>query len=370
MATVPLATVLGAPQLCGLIQQTKTGIPNTLPPGLFQRDKLVEKDYGSYTRVTGTRTTARIAKYGSPAQKRQLKGVEEVPVKLLHTIETIEIPIADFRGMFKKDSTGSNLLVDEKGQDEIARQIREARQNVDNLMIASGTQALFAGSIYFDNDGNLLPNSTGAVTTPSFGIPAGNQGQLNVFGAGNLLTAGWQTISTDIATQVMNVKQAAIRLTGYPLKYALYGINVPKYLTTNTTLGNYFQRNNSANDQFVRTADIPSPFLGLTWMPAYDQFYEDSNGVLQGLVGPDSVVFMPEPSLDWCGSLEGKYDVPGADSFGKTGMDLLGNIETLDGMFAYAAIAHNPLRIEIYYGHTFLPVIKANKALFQSTVNF
>lgn len=372
MATVDLQSVLGAPQLCGMIQQTKTGIPNVLPPGMFNRDKLVEKDYGSYTRVTGTRTTARIAKYGSPAQRRQLKGLEDVPVKLLHTIESIELKMADFRGLIKKDSTGSNLLVDEKGQDEIARQIREARTNVDNLRTGAATQALFNGAIWFDNDGNLLPTSSGAVTTPSFGIPAGNQNQLNILGTGNILSAGWQTTSTDIASQVLGVKQAAIRLTGYPIKYALYGINVPKYLTTNTTLSNYFIRNLSANPKYIETGDIPNPLLGLTWLPAYDSFFEDNNGVLQGLVGPDQVVFMPEPSLDWCGTLEGKFDVPGSSVLGKTGLDLLGDMQTMDGMFAFAAVEYSGgvVRIEIFYGDTFLPVIKNNKAIFQATVNF
>lgn len=372
MAFVDLQSVLGAPQLCGTIQATKTGIPETLPPGMFQRDKVVEKDYGSYTRVTGTRTTARLAKYGSPAQRRQLKGVEDVPVKLMHTFESIELKVADFRGLIKKDSTGSNLLIDEKGVDEIGRQIREARKNVDNLRVASATQALFNGAIWFDGDGNLLPTSSGAITTPTFGIPAGNQGQLNVFGAGALLTAGWQTASTDIAIQVASVKQASIRQTGYPIKYALYGKNVPKYLTTNTTLENYFIRNGNANPQYVTTGEIPNPLLGLTWLPNYDAFFEDDKGVLQGLVGDDAVVFMPEPSLDWCGLLEGKFDVPAGNTLGKTGLDLLGDMTTMDGLFAYAGVVWDGgvVRIEIFYGWTGLPVIKVPKAVYQATVNF
>lgn len=370
MASVPLQDVLGAPQLCGVIQGTKTGIPDVLPPGMFAKDKVVEKDYGEYTRVTGTRTTARIAKYGAPAQRRQLRNVEDVPVKLLHSVESIELPMADFRGLIKKDSTGSNLEIDQKGADEIARQVREARKNIDNLKVAAATQALFNGAIYFDSQGNLLPNSTGAVSTPNFLIPAGNQSQLNVFGTGNILTVGWQTASTDIAKQVVNLKDAALRLTGYPLAYALYGQNVPSYLTQNNTLEQYFIRNASMNDQYLRTAEIPNPLLGLKWMPGHQAFYEDNNGVLQQLVGADEVVFMPEPSLDWCGLLEGKYDVPAGNVIASSAMDLLGNMTVMEGDFAYAAVELNPVRITLYYGTTCLPVIKVPKAIFQATVNF
>src|SRR5579872_2818172 len=124
MGFVDLTQVLGAPQLCGLVQKTKTGIPDVFPPGFFNRDgQAVEKDYGTYIRVTGTRTMARQVAYGGPAVRRQMRNVEEVPVKLIHTHEELEVPVANFRGLFKKDAQGSNLLIDEKGADEVARQI-------------------------------------------------------------------------------------------------------------------------------------------------------------------------------------------------------------------------------------------------------
>lgn len=369
MGFVALSDVLGAPQLCGTIQQTKTGIPNVLPAGIFPKDKTVEKDYGSYTRVNGTRTTARLAAYGGAAARRQLKGLEDVPVKLMHTNESIELPAADFRGLFRKDSTGSVLEIDEKGADEIARQVREARKNVDNLVVAAQTQALFKGAIYFDNAGNLLPNSTGAVTTPSFGVPAGNQGQLNWDGSGAIISASWATGGTNIASQILALKDAAIRSTGYELKYASYGSNIPGYLTNNTSLNQFFIRGNVANPQYLQTGEIPNPLLGLTWLPAHSAFYEDNNSVLQPLVGPNDVAFYPEPSLDWSGTLVGKYDVPGDKLVGASALELLASSQVMEGMFMYASFVLNPLRLELFYGHTFLPVIKANRATYSATVS-
>ncbi len=99
MATVSLQDVLGGPNLCGVIQGTTTGIANAFPPAFYQVDKTVDRDTGQYTRVHGTRTTARMAAYGSPSQQRTLKGVEAVPVKLIHTVESILLPVADYMNL-------------------------------------------------------------------------------------------------------------------------------------------------------------------------------------------------------------------------------------------------------------------------------
>lgn len=370
MASVSLTDVLGAPQLCGVIQGVKTGVPDVFPAGFYQVDKTVERDVGSYFRVTGTRTNAKAVAYGSPSAARQMKGVEEVPVKLVHSAENISFPMADFRGLIRKDSSGSSLVIDEKGVQEVGRQVREARKNIDNLKVSMLTSALFQGAIYFDGQGNLLPSSSGARTTTSMQIPSGNTGQLNVFGGGAILTAGWQTAGTDIATQALNLKQAAVRKTGYPLKYAFYGKNVPGYLTNNTKLQNFFVRNAAQNSQFLTTAEIPNPLLGFTWLPAYEAFFEDASGNIQSLVGDDQVVFTPEPSTDWLAWLNGTYDVPTALKVGGDAVDAIGNTMAVGGDFAYAVLKDDPVSIKMVYGTTTLPVVKVPGAIYIATVNF
>jgi hypothetical protein len=366
MATVSLLDVLAAPNLCGVIQGTTTGIPNVFPAGFYQVDQTVDKDTGTYFRVTGTRSTARAVAYGSPSLARQLRNVEEVPFKLIHVAENVNFPMAKFRNLLDKGT----LNIDEKGVREITRQVREARKNVDNLRVAALTQMLFNGQIYFDGQGNLLPSSTNARTVVDFAVPSGNKAQLNWDGNGAILSAGWETNSTDIATQIITLRRAAERLTGYELKHAFYGKNVPNYLINNTTLQGYFIRNQESNGQFLRTADIPSPLLGLSWHPAYSAFFEDANGVNQGLVGDDQVVFTPEPDNDWIGWLEGTVDVPGSVTVAADATAALDNIQTASGMFAYGTITTDPVAIKLVYGDTFLPVLKVPKAIFIATVNF
>ena len=377
MATESLFDVLGAPQLCGMIQGAATGIPNVFPgdpiakTGFFTLDKTVERDSGTYTRVYGTRTTAKLAAYGSPSSTRNLRNVESIPVVLMHTVESVSLPMFNFRGLIRKDADASNLQIDDQGIQEITRQVKEFRKNFDNLRVATLTELLASGQIFFDGLGNLLPNSTGAVTIASAQIPASNQGQLNALGAGNILDTSWSNPAADIDRQIQSLRQAAVRLTGYPLKYAFYGKNVPKYLTDNSKISSYLIHNSAAETAFIGAADVPNPLFGLTWLPAYEAFFEDANGNLQGLFGDDQVVFTPEPDREWMGWLEGKYDVP--KSVGMVESDAVGQLastQVVSGMFAYAIITADPLTIKMVAGDTFLPVIKVPKAVFQATVNF
>ncbi len=368
MASVNINDVLGAPQLCGTIQGTQSGIPSVLPPGMFRAGGTVEKDYGEYKRVTGARDVARLAAYGAPSTTAQLRDVEVVPIKLLHTVENIQLPIADYTSLTRDDS----LTIDPDGVQEIARQVGEFRRRFDNLRVMAATSALFKGAIYYDGMGNLLSSSAGAKTTVDFAIPPGHQGQLNWDTNGNLLGTSWDNTAADIDVQVRTLRQVSFRETGYPIRYALYGKNVPTYLTNNTKLSPYFIHNARGNEQYLQSAEIPNPLLGLTWMPAYESFFKDSTGAFQSVVGDDQVVFMPEVSFEWWSWLEGKYPVP--TQLGLVGDDaasmLSNGIEKKAGMFAYATLTTDPVALKLVAGDTFIPVLKVPKAVWIATVKF
>ena len=369
MATVTLQDVLGGPNLCGVIQGTATGIANAFPAAFYQVDKTVDRDTGQYTRVHGTRTVARMAAYGSPSQQRSLAGLEAVPVKLIHTVESILLPVADYLNLLQYDDTAAQT----RGIQEVTRQVRSFRANFDNLRVAALTQMLFQGAIYSDGHGNLLPTSTGAKTVANFNVPSGNTGQLDPLNQGvNVLDTSWDNAAADIDKQLLNLRQIATRLSGYPLRYAFYGKNVPSYLTGNTKLQNYFVRNGGDNASYLSTAEIPSPLLGFTWQPAYDAFFEDANGVLQPLVGDDQVAFTPDPTPDWIGWLEGTYPMP--TSVGSVSSDgaqsLKANVTTAAGLFAYGVLSTDPVTVKMVAGDTFLPVLKVPKAIFIATVRF
>ena len=380
MATVSLQDVLGGPNLCGVIQGTTTGIANAFPPGFYQVDKTVDRDTGTYTRVTGTRTTARMAAYGSPSQHRSLKGIEAVPVKLIHTVESILLPVSDYMNLLQYDDAATQA----RGIQEVTRQVRAFRANFDNLRVAALTSLLFKGAIYSDGRGNLLPTAAGARTLAAFDVPPAHTGQLDPLGTGAaILSTSWDDPAADVDRQLLDLRQAAARVSGYPLRYAFYGKNVPAHLTNNAKLANYFAHgvtttagDGAAATAYLSTAEVPSPLLGFTWRPAYDAFFEDADGVLQPLVGDNQIAFTPEPTPDWIGWLEGTYPVPttvGTAAGGATAdaaQSLRAGVTTAAGLFAYGVLSTDPVTVKMVAGDTFLPVLKVPKAVFIATVVF
>src|SRR5438034_7067057 len=196
-----LDQILGGANLTGVIQQTSTGIPDVFPAAFYTSRRPVDGDTAEYTRIDGTRQTARIAAYGSPSQQRELKSVAKVPVKLIHTVESVLHRPSVLTNLVNFADITKQAL----GIAEVTRQTRQFRQLFDNLRVASLTSMLFAGAIYFDGNGSLLPTSTGAKVTVSYGVPSGNTGQLNALGAGAILDTTWDTATAGIATQLTNL---------------------------------------------------------------------------------------------------------------------------------------------------------------------
>jgi hypothetical protein len=352
-----LSQILGYVTLTGTIQATTRGIPNPFPESFMTKTQDVVGNKGKYTRFTGQRKVARLNKYGGPAHKRNLMPVGEVDIKLLHSFENISLDPLLMKALRSYDS-----YEQDRGIREVGRQIAELGQLYQNLRIATTAQVLGNGSLYWDGDGNLLPSSSGAIETHSFQVNANNQNQLN-----GIITASWALPATDIPLQLRNLKKRAAQLTGYPLKYAFYGENIPTYLTQNDYVLDYLSRNPSVNPEFLQSAEMGDLF-GLTWVPVYTAFFEDQSDTNQAIWGADKVVFTPEVSADWWEVIEGSYEVPKTIDIIANADSAMGSMDTVYGMFSYAKAEHNPPTMGVYMGDTQIPVLKVPDAIFQADV--
>ena len=363
-----LNQVIGAEILSGYIQDTIGGVPeNILPAGFLAVDDRVMGVNTSYTRYTSTRQTARLTDYGAPSQKVDLVAVADVPVKLMHFFEHQSHSPQVLTALRAEEGSG----LQKWGLQQIKRQAIEFGRRFTNTRLASVYSMLANGAIYWDGSGNLLPSSSSAIVTVDYQVPSGNKDQLNVFNEGNLLTASWATDGTDIIGAVNNIKDAALKLTGYPLKYAFYGKNVVNDILTNTVLKDLITNNASLNAQALANGGIPSPLLDLTWIPVSGAFYQDQDNSYQTFFAADTVVFTPEPTLDWVGVIEGAMPLP--SNTGLMYKDVGTAVETIDtvyGMFSYARQINDPPTIKQYGGDTFLPVLKVPKAIFIADVEF
>jgi len=362
-----LGQVLGTKNLVSVIQGLGRLDPTSklLPSELLQATRTVTGNRCTYTKVDANRKTARLAMYGSPSARRNLKGISEIPVTLIHTVEHIVLPMTTLMNL--KDY--QNEQRQKMGMQEVARQTSDFKRYFDNLRAAAVCSALTRGAVYFDADGNLLSSSTNAVVTVDFGIPAGNKGQLNALGTGDIIDASWASADTDIVAQIESLKQAAVQLSNYPIRYALHGKNILGYLQTNTVLKEYLTRTEEMALQAAKN-EIPSGLLGLQWLPMQEAYSElEDGGVFWW--DDDMVVFMPEPSPDWYEFIEGTYPVPVSFELANnatSAVDVAHSLREQAGMFSYAEMLTDPPSIKMVAGDTFLPVIKVPKAVFIADV--
>ena len=377
MAGTTLQEILASRNLIGRVVDIVNGVPeDILPAGFLTANRTTEGDRGEYLRVAGTRQTSTMSRYGAPAKHVAPVGIGSTPVKLIHTFED-----------FTHDPTILNLLIEETGtglirqqmaRETINRQLEVFGTRFRNLRVSSVISALTTGGIAFDKDGNLLPPdstthliNSGAVFSINFGVPTGNTGSLNVFGAGNLLT-NWVYNATSnptpgILTQLKAVKKAGRKLTGHPITHAFYGINIPGYIAMDPVLQAIIRGSQRVAEETI-TAEIPASVGNLKWYPIDQAFFVDQNGNYQDWAGPNTIVFTPDPSTDWWEVIEGTYPVPRSIQLANDMGAVLGNLQQVAGPFSYAQVTTNPVSLQHFAGDTFLPILKNPAAVFIAEV--
>ncbi len=355
-----ISQILGAKNLSGVIQTVKGGLAeDLLPPAFLTPNRTVEGNHCTYRKVAGTRKTARIVQYGSPSQQRNLSGVSEVAATLLHTAENIQHDPNVLQNLLAIENETRQKL----GQQEVARKTGEFKQLFLNLRVAAVFSLLANGIIWFNGDGELLPSSSGAVTTVDFGVPAANKNQL-----GGIIAASWATAGTPIHTHIAALRKYARKATGYRLDYAFYGEDILGYLWANTVLKEIINRFPAFQAAFS-AGRVPNGLLDLNWVPIAEAFFNDKDGTNQDFFGGDAVVFTPTPSVDWFEFIEGTYATPSnLGTVSSDGVAAIGQVSVQQGMFSYAHLTADPVGIKQIAGDTFLPVLKVPEAIFIADV--
>lgn len=363
MAT--LEQILNHRNLTGVIRAVKSGIPQPLPAEFFRVNRRVSGNKAEYFKISGNRQVARIAQYGSPAQRREMRGIDSVPITLLHSFESQQWPLAMTINLTKM----TDLSQDSMGEQQAEFQTAEFKKLFSNLRIVSALMALFKGIIYVDGKGNILPTSTGAAYSIDFGVPANNKNQLN-----GLISTSWDNASSDIITQLLKLRTHALKLTGYEITHAFYGDEIPELIAKNTLAQAYLARNPGMNQSFINTPTVVPPGFGgiRNWIYAGNTFFADKDGTNQTLLAADGIVFTPDHDFDWFEVIEGSFPVPTTviPQMGSDARAMLANVSEQYGMFSYGQLTLNPPSVEQFAGDTWLPTLKVPEAIFQADVKF
>lgn len=360
MPATTIQNVLDSENLTGLTREVIGGLPDDLlPSGFLTSTESVSGNTAKYDKVSSTRKSALIVQYGSPSAKVNLKGISEQPVRLIHTFQHQVHDASTLVNLREEGDAGKQM----KGQQTVARQVASFGNQFSNLRTAAIHSLLSKGAIFVAADGSLLASSSGAAYTIDFGIPAGNKGTLGVDGGEAILNANWDTAATDIGLQVQNLRAAARKFTGYPLRHVFYGPNIPTYIRGNTMAQTAISGSVRLSEaQYAN--EIPDGLFGMTWHAVDQAFFELADGTATDWYDDDAVVFTPDPTPDWIDTIQGSFLVPTELGISQDASAVLNSLNEMFGPFGYAELTTDPPGIKQYGGDTFLPVLKVPNAMF------
>jgi hypothetical protein len=257
--------------------------------------------------VTRKVASGRVPAQASSRTKAQKTGtVQATFPRAAESIELFDEHLLNRRAIGGPDSS-----LDQGGEVFLTRQEAYLAQRFANL-IEFQTAAMLRGSYTFDQDGDELRHGfSGGETSVNFQIPAGNLGQLDMLGGGNILDADWATSSTNIPGHLHEINAAMIQLTGMGLAHVVLTSVGWQHIVNNEDV----QLQGGSDTSWQRMervghGEFSAVLRGLPWITFHivDYGLEIWNGtseVFTKLIADDRAAFLPEPSPRWVQYLQG-----------------------------------------------------------------
>lgn len=296
--------------------------------------------------------------------------VGQVPVTLPRIHIKMPLLYEELGNLRPLGQTSGNI--DAGGKNYITRQettLKMYFQNAREFMVAGMLNGGFSFNYSGDDWTPVL--GTGGSIAVDFQIPAANKSQLNMLGAGNIITIPWSnTASATIFEDVLAINAAYWQLHGYPLSHIWINSLMWGYVTANTGIK---ARSGTANVVFESYDRAPNfddkmkardefkavlkclPFI--TW-----HIYDGGaklNGTFTKWFGDTKAVFLPEPSPDVFQMLVGGEYVVEQDTMPAA---------VKRGLNFWPRYVAEPSRIEIVGLDQCVPIIRVPKAISVATV--
>jgi hypothetical protein len=153
---------------------------------------------------------------------------------------------------------GPNAQIDPGGADYIMKQetyLAEHLNNAHEFMVAGMTRGVFYLKLVGENYIPYLTQPTGNFITVNYQIPAGNLGQLNMTGAGAIITTSWADPAAKILQNILDIQSAFAQLTGRTMKHAVTNSTTWKSIITNTEVRTIAGINYTPFETFERTPE-------------------------------------------------------------------------------------------------------------------
>lgn len=283
---------------------------------------------GQYDIFNVTRRIGTASIPGTAPTRIEPQKVGEVQFTIPRLDQEIELKYEDLNN--RRVLGGPASEIDRNGLRYINNQVEYMAQQVAN-MIEFQTAAMCRGSYSFYQNGSRLEQVfSGGTTTVNYQIPAGNLTQLNMTGAGNIITSSWATPSTDIPGQLIAINAALLNLTGQGLEDIVCRGQTWNNVLNNTNVKAQGGTANTAYETYDRkSAGEFSARLKCAPQWAWHivdyglEIFDGSSAYpFTTLLPDDGVVFMPKPESRWVEYIRGMETVvegpngPKSDQYG------------------------------------------------------
>ncbi len=273
-----------------------------------------------------TREVAGISAPESPAQAKSAQPTGHRQARLIRSYDRYPVPMAK---IFRNRGIGQPLgSVDTMGERWVMKQIGTQVEKLGNLREAMVAMMLTDGGFEIVFDGmemNLAPTGSGGAIAVDFQHPATHEGSVaKIIGGGNVFSGAWQTTTTNIHQELLDLVAHAEQSSRHPITNAWIDSECAGYLLQNDTLKNVA---GTANIVFADggvlnydgSQNIDGKLVGhmhftlrafpqIKWN-IYNSHVVLSSGTLHPFVGGGKAIFTPCASDGWIEMHEGSEPV-------------------------------------------------------------
>jgi hypothetical protein len=270
-------------------------------------------------------------------------------------------------------------VVDVNGQNYINRQLEYMTQRFRNSREFMISRMLRGGFGVKQTGESWIPVEKGAGTFDiDYSLPSEHLNQLDLGTGSDIIDAGWQTASTNVIKQVLNVNKAFERLHGRPLRHIWINSSTFELLLNNTSLQNTagtayrifdsLTARNMSSAEGIPDSGFDVVFRGLPLQTFHiydgvlnvDQSVDSDTAANSSMFIPDNTaIFMPDPNPDWVGLIN-------SSEFVKE--NIMDNGKQVYGFHSWTTNTIDPAGVELKMIDNCLPVLYVPKSIAYGTV--
>jgi hypothetical protein len=185
--------------------------------------------YGAFNVYNNVRSVAKGRAPGTAAGRSAVNPVGTVPFTYPRMHDSISMPAEVLHNL---GLIANPAMRDSAGADYIKRQTGTLAQKAANWRKAM-LVGMLRDSLYLQNDGENQVISYTSGMRMNFQMPAGNKGQLNMLGAGNIIDVLWSTLTANVPDHLLSINAAFQKLNGGHLSAVICGWKVWNFVKKN-----------------------------------------------------------------------------------------------------------------------------------------